>query len=86
VRVDDPERDADKRPLSQWRLYYLNTRSGLIDRIVSDIQGQQIIAELTWTETNGEKIPAQIAWTRQGQRIMQYNLTNFSHANQEGAR
>lgn len=86
VRVDDPERDPGKRPLSPWRLYYLNTSSGLIDRIVSDIQGQQIVAELTWTETNGEKVPAQITWTRQGQRIMQYNLTNFSHAQQQGAR
>jgi hypothetical protein len=86
VRVDDPQTDQEKRPLSQWRLYYLNSTTGLIDRIVSEPQGQRIIAELTWTESNGEKVPAQITWTSQGQIIMQYTLTNFSHADQLGAR
>jgi hypothetical protein len=84
VRVDDSETDETKRPQSRWRLYYVNAATGLIDRIVSDIQGQRIIAEFTWAEILGEKVPAQITWTRQGQPLMQYELTSFAHA-QEGA-
>ena len=86
VRVHDPQTDQEKRPQSPWRLYYLNPTTGLIDRIVSEVQGQKITAELTWTESNGEKIPAQITWTSQGQIVMQYSLTSFSHAEQQGVR
>jgi hypothetical protein len=84
VRVDDPETDDLKRPQSRWRLHYVNASSGLIDRIVSDVEGQRIIAEFTWTEVLGEKVPAQITWTRQGQTLMQYQLTTFAHG-QEGS-
>ncbi len=80
VRVDDPEQDQSKRPASPWRLYYLNTTTGLIDQIESEVEGERIMAEITWTEQNGEKLPAQIVWTRFGQTLMQYSLTNFSHA------
>jgi len=81
VRVDDPERDEAKRPQSAWRLYYINTATGFIDRIVSEIQGQRIVAEISgWTEVNGEKVPSQINWARQGQTLMQYHLTTFTHA------
>lgn len=79
VRVDDPERDEAKKPASLWRLYYLNTVTGLIDRIESEVDGRRIVAEFSsWTEQNGEKVPAQIVWTRDGQTLMQYSLTNFS--------
>jgi hypothetical protein len=81
VRVDDSNRDPDRRPLSSWRLYYLNTETGLIDRVVSQVQGETIEAEiLGWTDHDGEKLPSQITWTKQGQTIMQYHLTDFSHA------
>jgi hypothetical protein len=83
VRVDDPERDQEKRPQSQWRLYYINTATGVIDRIVSEVNGQQIVAEISaWDEANGEKVPTEITWTRQGQTLMTYRLTNFSHNQQ----
>ena len=81
VRVNDPQRDEQKRALSPWRLYYINTRTGLIDRIVSEIEGERVEAALSgWTEVNGEKVPGEIIWTRQGQTVMQFRLTNFSHA------
>ena len=81
VRVDDPEQDTTKKPASRWRLYYLNTATGLIDRIESEVEGQRIMAEIaSWTEQNGEKVPAQIVWTRDGQPVMQYKLTNFSQS------
>jgi hypothetical protein len=81
VRVNDPQRGAQKRAHSPWRLYYINARTGLIDRIVSEVDGERIEAALSgWTEVNGEKVPGEITWTRRGQTIMQFRLTNFSHA------
>jgi hypothetical protein len=80
VRIDDPQRDEQKKPRSPWRLYYIDTRTGLIDRIVSEVDGERIEAALSgWTEVNGEKVPGEITWTRQGQTLMQFRLTNFSH-------
>jgi hypothetical protein len=81
VRVDDPQRDEAKTATSRWRLYYINSATGLIDRIESEVDGQRIVAEISsWTEQNGEKLPAQIVWTRDGQALMQYSLTNFSQS------
>jgi hypothetical protein len=86
VRVNDPQSDEAKRAVSSWRLYYINVLSGLIDRIVSDFHGQQLTAEFTWTEVNGEKVPAQIRWTSQGQLLMEYQLQHFAHVSTEGGK
>lgn len=81
VRVDDPEKDITKRAQSAWRLYYINTLTGLLDKVVYEAQGQPVVAEFSrWTNLNGENIPGETNWTRQGQTIMQYRLTNFSYA------
>lgn len=80
VRVSDPERDEGKRLLSKWRLYFINTATGLIDRIESELDGERIVAEFRgWTDVNGERLPTEITWTKQGRRVMHYRLTNFSH-------
>ena len=79
VRVHDPQSDAEKKPESAWRLYYVNARTGLIDKIVSEVRGEKIEAAISgWTEQNGEQVPAQITWTKQGETLMQYQLTNFA--------
>jgi hypothetical protein len=80
VRVDEPQSvQEEKKPQSIWRLYYINTRTGLIDRVVSELQGEKIEAEISdWINQNGENVPGQITWTRKGQTIMQYRLTSFS--------
>lgn len=81
VRVDDPEPDEQKRPLSTWRLYYINRTSGLIDKVVSEVLGERVEAQFSdWTERNGEKFPASITWTRSGQTLMTFNLINVSQA------
>jgi hypothetical protein len=81
VRIDDPERDPERRPTSPWHLYYINTRTGLVEKVISDFQGQRISAEInSWADVNGEKVPAQITWTQEGKTLMQFTLTNFSHA------
>ena len=58
VRINDPQTIAAAAPRSPWRLYYINSNTGLIDRIECDVDGQRIAASiLQWTEQNGEKIP-----------------------------
>ncbi|MGH9905032.1 MAG: hypothetical protein ACRD8U_05530 [Pyrinomonadaceae bacterium] len=55
VRVDDPDRDEERRPQSRWRLYYINSSTQLIDKVVSEIQGQRVEANFSeWTELGGE--------------------------------
>ncbi len=81
IRIGDPELDEAKRPESGWRLYYINAETGLIDKIESEVQGQRIVAEISgWTNQNGEKFPTRIIWRRLNQTIMEYRLTEFSHA------
>ena len=81
VRVDDPELDKQKRPLSTWRLYYINRTTGLIDKIVSEVSGERTEAQFSeWTERNGEKFPATITWSRGGQTLMTFNSSNVSFA------
>lgn len=82
VRVNDPESDEAKRPRSRWRLYYINTKTGLIERIVSSADGQQVTATLVWAEVQGEKVPVRITWKRQHETIMQYALTDFAYRSQ----
>lgn len=83
IRVDDPEQDEAKKPLSPWRLFYINTRTGLIDSIVCDSQGDRIVANFSdWIDRSGEKFPAKITWTSNGRTLMSFNLTNVSSAAQ----
>jgi len=79
VRIDDPEQNEQKKPLSGWRLYYINNKTGLIDKIVCDSQGERIEANFSdWTERAGEKFPSAITWTSHGQTVMSFSLTNVS--------
>jgi hypothetical protein len=78
VRVNDVS-DKNQRMTSRWRLYYINSTTGLIDRVVSELNGQRVEAEITeWIEQNGEKSPARIVWTAEGQIIMSYRLITFT--------
>ena len=79
VRINNPQTVDPAAPKSAWRLYYINSQSGLIDRIECDVDGQRIETSfLQWTDQNGEKIPSHIKWTMNGQTIMEYQLTSFS--------
>ena len=82
VRVEEPpSEEQNTQQVSRWRLFYINSSTGLIDKIVSEEQGQPIEANFSdWTEQSGEKFPATITWTNQGQTVMTLNLTNLSTA------
>ncbi len=80
VRVDDPDAGPQKNPLSKWRLYYLNSQTGLIDKVVSEIHGERVETSFAdWVEQAGEKFPSRITWTRHDRTIMELKLSNFTH-------
>lgn len=84
VRIDDPEMDAQKAPISKWRLYYLNVNSGLIDKVVTDLRGTEIEVNFSeWTKQDKETFPTVITWSRQGTVAMELRLNSFSHQTQE---
>lgn len=68
VRVDEPPSETFNERRSQWRIYYINSVTELLEKIVSEEQGQQIMAEIAgWSNDGGEKVPSHIIWKRQGQ-------------------
>jgi hypothetical protein len=80
VRVSEPPQNQDPRVTSQWRIYHLNSQTGLIDRIVSETNGQRMEAEIVgWAERNGETFPKHIKWFTDGQLVMEYQATAISH-------
>ena len=80
VRVDEPQTAVALQPTSPWRLFYINSATGLIDRIVSRLGDETVEALISsWTEQSGEKVPAQITWSIAGRPVMSYQATSFSH-------
>lgn len=84
IRVEDAEEESEKKPLSPWRLYYINSRTGLIDKIVCELRGERIEAVISdWVEVAGEKTPSRITWNRDGNALMEFTLNSFSRLSAE---
>jgi hypothetical protein len=80
VRIDDPEPEEAKQPESRWRLFYVNSRTGLVDRSVSEVRGERIIATFSnWTTSAGETFPSRIVWTRGAEVVMEAAVSNLMH-------
>lgn len=79
VRVDEPQVEEKLRPLSTWRIYFINVQTGLPDRVEYQLNGKQITAEFVeWTEAQGEKTPSRVRWSSDGQPVMEYRATSVS--------
>ena len=84
IRVTDPEQDVRKRPLSPWRLYYINSNSGLIDKIVCETLDERVeVIFSDWIVIAGEKVPSRIRWKQQAQTIMEFALTTFTRLSEQ---
>ncbi len=82
VRIDDPDKDAERKREANWKLYYVNAKTGLIDKVVSESGGERVEANLSrWTTDGGETFPAVISWTRGGRQIMEFKLNTFVRPN-----
>ncbi|MBS1792147.1 MAG: hypothetical protein JST85_30855 [Acidobacteria bacterium] len=80
VRISEPTANGQNKPQSMWRLFYINTSTGLIDRIVSQEQGATVTAELSnWVNQSGEIVPTRIIWKSNSQPLMDLSIANISH-------
>jgi hypothetical protein len=71
VRITEPVSAGQNKPQSLWRLYYINTATGLIDKVISQERGQTITAEFSaWTNSSGEIMPAHTTWRLDNQAVM----------------
>lgn len=78
VRVTEPKDASNGQPLSPVRHYFLNSSTGLLEKVVSDEPGQTIVAELSgWTNQGGELLPTHIVWTRDKQVVMEFTISGF---------
>jgi len=83
VRVGEPNEGAQNRPVSPWRLYFINPTTQLIERIVSKEQGVDVTADVSgWANRGGEVTPGHIVWKRNGQVIMELELAGITHGPQ----
>ena len=70
VRIDEPQSQAARSLSSNSRLYYINSQTRLIDKIVSEIKGETIEANIVqWTNRSGEKFPSHIFWKRGNETV-----------------
>jgi hypothetical protein len=79
VRVDEPQTESTRRALSNYRLYYINVQTGLIDKIVSELEGETIEAAiLAWSDQLGDRFPSHIVWKRGNETVQEYRLISVS--------
>jgi len=84
VRIDEPQSERGRRPLSSSRLYYINVQTGLIDKIVSELKGETVEAHiLQWMDQAGEKFPSHIVWKRGSETVQEFRLTSVSIQSQQ---
>ena len=83
VRVTEPQEKENVRPLSSWRIYYVNVQTSLPDRLEYKFNGQPITVEfLEWTKEGEERTPSYVKWSSNGQTLMEVRLTSVSHNQQ----
>lgn len=77
VRVSELEHQGQNKPQSASRLYYINNQTGMIDKVLSQEDGEVIVAEISgWTNQGAEKVPTRITWKRNDQTVMEFLVSN----------
>ncbi len=80
VRVDEPRGEGVASPVSPWRIYHLNSDTGLPGKVSYEEDGGKIEVTISgWAEHDGELQPSRISWTRESRPLMELTLTNVSH-------
>ena len=83
VRVLEPQEKDGARPLSPWRIYYLNVQTNLPDRLEYELNGQPITVEfLEWTKQGEETSPSRVKWSTNGQTLMEFRASSLSLSQQ----
>ena len=74
IRVEEPGTEVKAQ-----RLYYINVKTGLIDKIVSEDGSVKIESNLLeWLDQAGEKVPSHIIWKRGDETVQEFRLTSLA--------
>lgn len=80
VRVSEPAGSGLNKPLSDVRLFYINEKTGLIDKVSSQEGGEVIVADFSdWVKVGEELLPRRTSWSRNKQVVMELELNNIGH-------
>ncbi len=82
VRVGFSVADIETRPETPFRFYYINARTGLLDKVISEVRGEEVVATLDgWTTEGGETFPSVIRWSIADRQIMELKIITFVRPN-----
>lgn len=82
VRVGYAGADIEAKPEAPFRFYYINARTGLLDKVVSEVQGEEVVANLDgWIIEGGETFPSVVRWSTGGRQIMEFKVITFVRPN-----
>jgi hypothetical protein len=77
VRVVESTSRSNNKPISDSRIYYINSSTGLIDKILSQEGSEDVIAAVSsWVEQDGEVLPTGVTWTKDKQVLMELRISN----------
>jgi len=77
VRIDETQNHGAQRLSGTSRLYYINVQTRLIDKIVSELNGETVEANiLQWADQSGEKFPSHIVWKHGNEIVQEFHLMN----------
>ena len=72
IRIAEPQRATANKPESEWRVFYINNATGLIDKVLYQEQGETITVDFSgWASRGGELAPGLTRWSRGGQVVME---------------
>jgi hypothetical protein len=81
VRVSYASADSETKPRSAARVFYINSRTGLLDKVISEMAGEEIEATLDeWITVKGETFPTLIRWSSSGRQVMEFRVINFERS------
>lgn len=81
VRVSYEAADSEAKPESVARMFYINSRTGLLDKVISESGGEEIEATLDgWMTDGGETFPSLIRWSVSGRQMMEFKVISFNRS------
>lgn len=82
VRIGYSGADIETKPETPFRFYYINARTGLLDKVISEVHGEEVVATLDgWITEGGETFPSVIRWSTGGHQIMELKVITFVRPN-----
>ena len=78
VRVSYEGADSEAKPESIARVFYIDSRTGLVDKVISEVGADGVEATFGgWMTQDGETFPSLIRWSVSGHQVMEFKIITF---------